>query len=139
MRFLDTNVLVRFLTGIPPEQFRRSVTLFQSVERGDERIILNSVVIFESVWVLNRSYDVPMERVRDVMLTLINLPNVQLTDKPLYERAFDVSIELNIPFADAFSAAFMEANGIVEVYSWDHHFDRIDGIIRVEPGDGTQA
>lgn len=134
MRFLDTNVLVRFLTGSPPEQFRRSVILFESVERGDERIILNYVVVFESVWVLNRSYDVPMERIRDVMLALINLPNVQLADKPLYERAFDISIELNIPFADAFSAAFMEANGVVEAYSWDHHFDRLDKISRAEPG-----
>lgn len=134
MRFLDTNVLVRFLTGTPPDQFRKSVELFRAVEQGTEQIITNYIVIFETVWVLNRSYKFPMDDIRTALLDIISLPNVRLENKAWYVRAFDLSVELNIPFADAFRAVFMQENEITEAYTWDSHFDRVDGITRIEPG-----
>ncbi len=133
MRFLDTNVLIRFFIGTPVEQYRRSVELLHSIERGHERIVLNHIVIFEAVWVLNRSYEIPTADIETAIMGIINLPNVHLENKRLYARAFELSIDLNIPFADAYCAAFMEENDIEEAYTWDRHFERIPGINRVEP------
>jgi predicted nucleic acid-binding protein len=36
-------------------------------------------------------------------------------------------------FEDALSLAHMEAAGVTEVYSYDHDFDGMEGITRIEP------
>ena len=47
--------------------------------------------------------------------------------------ALDIFAESNVSFADAFTAAFMKAQGITEIYTWDTDFDRFDWLARVEP------
>jgi predicted nucleic acid-binding protein len=42
-------------------------------------------------------------------------------------------VDRNIAFADAFNAAYMQARGLNEIYSWDTDFDAIAGLARVEP------
>jgi len=42
-------------------------------------------------------------------------------------------ITKNTSFADAFNAAYMLAQKIPSVYSWDEDFDKIEGIVRLEP------
>ena len=125
---------MRFLTGTPPDQYQQAVRLLEAVEQGTDQVVTSSPVIFETIFVVHRTYRVPMPQIRDALLPIINLPNLQLAHKALYSQAFDLSIHLNIPLVDAYSAAFMEANGISEVYTFDRHFDRIEGIARIEPG-----
>jgi len=49
---VDTNVLVRFFTGGPREQFERAkAALLASAERGDA-LVVHSVVVAETVFVL---------------------------------------------------------------------------------------
>jgi uncharacterized protein len=135
VRFVDSNVLIRFFVREPPEQHHRSVELLLAVERGDESIALNHMVIFETTWVLTRTYKFPLDRVRELMLDIIRMPSVRVEQPRLISRAFEVAIEQNIPFADGYNAAFMELNDLSEVYAWDRHFDRIDSISRIEPGE----
>ena len=133
MRFVDLNVLIRFFVNDPPEQHRRSVELLRAVENGEESVVLNHIVIFETIWVLNRTYKVPMGQIRELILALVNLPSVRVEQRQVIKRAFDVAIAHNIPFADGYNAAFMELHELQEVYAWDRHFDRVDGIQRIEP------
>ena len=53
----------------------------------------------------------------------------------VYRRVFDLYCEQGISFADAYNAAYMEARGLNEVYSYDTDFDRIEGIARLEPAE----
>jgi predicted nucleic acid-binding protein len=41
-----------------------------------------------------------------------------------------------LSFADAFNVASMEAQHLTDIYRWDTGFDRVPGIVRVEPADG---
>jgi uncharacterized protein len=134
VRFVDSNVLIRFFSGEPPDQHRRSAELLRTIEDEEEVVFLNHIVIFETIWVLNRRYRVPMLELRDLILSLLSLPSIRVADTHLIERAFDLAIAHNIPFADGYNAAFMEANSLKQVYAWDRHFDRVDGITRIEPG-----
>ncbi len=36
-------------------------------------------------------------------------------------------------FVDAYIAVSMQARGLVEIYSWDADFDKIPGVVRIEP------
>ena len=135
-RFLDTNILLRYLTGDDEQKAEACLSLLQRAERGEEVLITSDLVIFETVFTLQspRRYDLSRERIRELVESVIGLRGLRLPRKALYVRAFDLYCELNIDFADAYNAAYMEAHGLSEVYSYDTDFDRVEGIRRVEPG-----
>jgi predicted nucleic acid-binding protein len=134
VRFVDSNVLIRLFAGEPLDQYQRSVELFREIEGNREVIALNHIVIFETVWVLNRTYKISMREIRELILDLLSLPAVRVVHTHLIEEAFDIAIKHNIPFADGYNVAFMKANSLDHVYAWDRHFDRVEGIKRIESG-----
>ena len=134
MRFLDTNVLVRYLTADDPEKAKASFGLLLRVERGEEAVMTSDIVIAETVYVLqSRTYGMSRERIRDLVEAIIELRGLRLPRKSLYARAFDLYCGSRISFADAYNVAYMERNGLHEIYSYDTDFDRVEGIGRVEP------
>ena len=137
LRFLDTNILLRLLTMDDEAKAEQSLALLLRIENGEERVATSHLVMFETIFTLQRSYRLPREQIRDSVLGIIELPGLQLADKRLYAQAFELYIDLNISFADAYNAAFMLANGLDEVYSWDGHFDRVEGIRCVTPGNSS--
>jgi uncharacterized protein len=56
-----------------------------------------------------------------------------LAERALCLQALDYYVEQNISYADAYNAAWMQGEGIAEVYSWDREFDRVAGLTRIEP------
>ena len=135
-RFLDTNILLRHLTRDDEEKAEACRSLLLLVEQGQEVVVTSDLVIWETVFVLQspRQYGLPRDRIRQLLEPLINLRGLRLTRKGIYKRVFDLYCAKGISFADAYNAAYMEARGLNEVYSYDTDFDRIEGISRVEPG-----
>jgi len=132
-RFLDTNILLRYLIGDSNEQAERSLHLLLRVERGEEKVFTSSLVIFETVFTLQKFYKVPREKIAGQLLAIISMRNLQLPDKNVYSRAFDLYISKNISFADAYNAAYALDLEQPTIYSWDTDFDKIEGITRLEP------
>lgn len=97
------------------------------------RVETAQVVVFEVAFSLGRRYQVPRQEIRDLVKPVLELPNLDLPDKALLLRALDIFVERKIPFGDAVVVATMEARGRRTIYSWDAEFDRIPGIVRIEP------
>jgi len=135
VRFLDTSILLRHLTGDDPRKAGACYRLLQRVEQGEEVVATSGMVVAEAVFVLQspRHYGLPRERVRQLIEPLLELRSIRLPNKSLYRRAFELYCTEGISFTDAFNAAYMEARGLTEVYSYDADFDRVQGIRRVEP------
>lgn len=138
VRFLDTNILLRYFTKDDEEKARRALALLQRVERGEEKVETSAIVIFETVYTLQRFYRIPKSRVRELLLSLLRLRGLHLPYKGLCVRALDLYVERNISFADAYNAVYMQSQGLAEIYSGDTDFDRIDGMTRVEPEGETR-
>lgn len=132
-RFLDTNILVRFMTNDNEDRARRGLALLAQVERGEVRLVTSTMVIFETVFTLRRTYRVSHARIRDNLVPILTLEGLQVPDRRLLLRALDLCVEFNVPLADAYNVASMEALGISEIFSWDPHFDRFPDIRRLEP------
>lgn len=132
-RFLDTNVLLRYLTGDDPEKAQRALSLLQRVERGEERIETSALVIFETIFTLQHQYSVPRAQIRDSVKDILSLRGVALLGKGNFHRALDLYADSNLSFADAYNVAYMEQRSLAEIYSWDTDFDRVSRISRVEP------
>ncbi|MDP8924552.1 MAG: PIN domain-containing protein [Chloroflexota bacterium] len=130
--FLDTNILLRHLLGDHPEHSPRATALLRRIERGEEAR-LSDMVVFETVFTLERSYRVPKDQIRQQMLALLSLPGLTLPGKRRYAHVFDLYVDPNLPFGDAYIAAEMERAGATQIYSFDREMGRLPGISRTEP------
>lgn len=131
--FLDTNIILRHLLRDDEEKATASKALLGRIERGEVKARTSDIVIAEVVFVLERSYHVAKEEIREHVLPIILFPGLMLPRKRLYLRVFELYVEKNISFADAYNAVLMEKLKITQVASYDLHFDRIEGIRRFEP------
>jgi predicted nucleic acid-binding protein len=66
-------------------------------------------------------------------MALLDLPGLVLPGKRRYIRIFELYVEHNLPFGDAYIAAEMERHGAAEIYSFDKEFSRLPGVTRLEP------
>ncbi len=133
MRFLDTNVLLRYFTGSDPEMAEAARRLLVAIERGEEKVATSALIVFETVFTLQRTYGVSREEVRAMVGDIISLPGIQFAEKQLCLEALDLFVQYRVSFADAYTVAHMNAREITEIYSWDMDFDRIEGLTRVAP------
>jgi len=95
VRAIDTNVIVRFLTGDDPDQAGRARRLIQG---GD--IFVATSVVLESEWVLRSGYDFSAERIVNALRAFAGLPGITLEDGALVARALN-RVEAGMDFADA--------------------------------------
>jgi len=133
IHFLDTNILLRYLTRDDEHKAQKALNLLTRIEQGQEKVITSSLVIFETVFTLQKFYNVPRQQIKELLLPIITLRGLQLRDKHVYQQAFDLYISKNISFADAYNAAYMVTEHIPSIYSWDTDFDKIEDITRLEP------
>ena len=133
--FLDTNVLLRHLLQDHPQQSPRSTAYLARVEHGEIKVRTADTVIFETVFTLQRQYGVPKADIRDNLLPLLELPGIVLPGKRRLRKVFDLYVDLNLPFADAYHVALMQRLGLRHIVSFDKEFNRVPGVTRAEPGD----
>jgi len=111
----------------------QALNLLMRVERGEEKVVTSSLVIFETIFTLQSFYRVPRQQIKEQILPIISLRGLHLPDKSVFYKALDLYVTKNISFADAYNAAYMISEEVFNIYSWDRGFDKIDGIIRLEP------
>lgn len=73
MKALDTNVLVRYLTGDDPGQASRVRALFSEAAREGSSLFVPLVVVLETLWVLSNGYDVRREGCVEALEALLSL------------------------------------------------------------------
>jgi predicted nucleic acid-binding protein len=136
VRFLDTNVIIRFLVRDDEDKAKACLSLFQQVKRGDVRLTTSGAVVCEAVYVLSspRTYGLCHGDIRARLVPIISLPGLHLEGKRTYLRALDLYSQWAwADFEDALTVAFMERLGIDELLSYDRGFDSVASIERSEP------
>ena len=136
MRFLDTNIIIRYLTKDDPVKAAACYDLFQRLKEGKEEVLTSEAIITETVYVLSSSaqYNLSHEEIRSRLSPILPLKGLKLPKKRLYLRALDIyAANPFLDFEDALSLSYMERVGIEEILSYDRDFDRIRSTRRVEP------
>ncbi len=105
MYAVDTNVLVRLLTGDDAVQARRAAVLFKK-----EAIFIPRTVLLETEWVLRRLYRLERETVVGAFRKLSGLGNVEL-EQPLVVAQALQWCEGGMGFADALHLASSHNTG----------------------------
>ncbi len=103
MKFLDTNIILRYLTYDEPVKAEKCYELFEKVKRGEIEITTCVAVIAELVYVLSSTtlYNLPRKVIYSLLLPIINMKGLKISNKLLYIQALDIYASRNINFENA--------------------------------------
>lgn len=127
--FVDTNVLVRHLTGDPPGQAARATAY---LTRADE-LLLPDLILAEVAYVLESSYGTPRAQVAETLRAVVGYRPIRVLDDDLLMRAIETYEVHRLDFADAYLVASAERSGVGVVASFDRSIDRVGTVKREEP------
>jgi predicted nucleic acid-binding protein len=109
--WVDANVLLRFLTGEPPELAKRARSFMQEVHDGEVEARVTTLVLAEVVWVLKSFYKHPMVRIAEVLVPLVTAEGVSTADPEVAVAALHLAAETGVDFADAHLALLSQKSG----------------------------
>lgn len=116
--FLDTSMVVRYLTGDPPEQAAKVID-------GEEDLQITDVAIAETAYVLISVYHISRSLVVDHLIAFLQKENITLfaLDKGLVLQALLLCRPSSrVSFADAMVWAAARSSSAKVVYSLDKRF-----------------
>ncbi len=116
MTGVDTNIIVRLLTGDDPGQSEKARALFK---RPD--VFIPETVMLESEWVLRHAYDFETMVIHDAFSKLCGLPNIILPNPHRMQTALQWYAE-GMDFADALHLA--ASQGCRTFFSFDRKLVR---------------
>jgi predicted nucleic acid-binding protein len=127
--FIDTNVLIRHLTGDPPAQAAKAT---RYLGRSEE-LLLSDLILAEVAYVLESFYEAPRVQVAETLRAVLGFPAIRVVDAELLQRAVEVYDVHRLDFADAYLVACAERAGIGVIASFDRSIDRVGTVRREEP------
>jgi len=116
MLAIDTNVVVRYLTGDHPRQSAQAKRLVDG-----EDVFVGATVLLETEWVLRSVYGFATAEIARALRGFAGLPRVTVEDPGVAARALDW-MERGLDFADALHLA--KAGGCEAFVSFDLRFAR---------------
>lgn len=116
MLAIDTNLIVRYLTGDHPRQSAQARDLIDS-----EDVFVATTVLLEAEWVLRSVYGYAASPLAQALRAFAGLPHVTVEDPSLAAQALDW-MEQGLDFADALHLA--KATGCDAFVSFDRRFAR---------------
>ena len=119
--FVDTNVVVRYLTGAPPEQADRAAEIIDETDR----LLVSAVSLAEVYFVLEKVYGVPKDTVIGHLIEFLLKKNITpyAVEKELLIEGLRLcrgSGRVGIP--DALIWAEARTAGARTIYSFDERF-----------------
>jgi len=136
--FLDTNLFLRYLTNDVPAQADAVEQLLHRAAAGEILLVTNSMVIAEIVWTLESFYGLSRDDVKEKVLAILNTPGLEVSDGDQVLQAISWYAEKNIEFIDAYNAAWLLAQDLEAVYTFDRkHFSHVEGLVVKVPGENA--
>ena len=99
---VDTNIILRFLLNDIPKQTEEVKKQIKLAKEGKIELIIHSVVIFETIYALNKVYGFPKEQVADGVKKFIAFKYIKILDREVIDEALDLFLIKNLSFADCF-------------------------------------
>ncbi len=121
MKFLDTNVILRYLTRDDEEKAETCYAFLQRGQRGEQDLFTCKSIIAEVIYVLSspRHYRLSHRETRARCVPILHLRHLQLLQKGVCLQTLDIfSSHPNLDYK--------------EIVSYDKDFDLMKGISRTE-------
>lgn len=124
---LDTNVLVRYLVRDDQHQAEAARALLESLTPERPGYVCREVTV-ELVWVLERAYGFPRDRIGSVLEELVATEGLAIEAAGDVARAAIRYRAGGAGFSDLMILAAAERSGARPMYTFDRKAARIDGV-----------
>jgi predicted nucleic-acid-binding protein len=119
MMALDTNVLVRFLVKVDDKQASVVYQLFKQSEEKLQSLFVPLLVVLETIWVLQSSYDVPDEDIVSAINNLLVMPVLKFEGQSAIQGFIASARDNELDLADLLIAHSAKAYHCQSVYTFD--------------------
>lgn len=89
MRGIDTNILVRLVTRDDAAQFRRVREFLEARFAEADPVLVDVIVLCETVWVLRSSYGIPRREIAAALDQLLGVSGLWIEDREQVAAAVD--------------------------------------------------
>src|SRR6266496_1944026 len=96
--FVDTNVIIRYMTQDEPTMAAAAKQLFDQVEAGTVTITTCEGVIAEVIYILSSKalYNIPRDEIKKHLRNFLRMKGLKLAHKSVYLRALDIYTSTNL-------------------------------------------
>ena len=133
--FVDTNILIRHLTGDPPDQALRATRYLSAATD----LLLADLILAEVAYVLESFHETPRTDVATYLRAVVGFPAIRVVDEPLLLRTIELYEVERLDFAAAYLVASADSTGVGIVASFDRSLDRVERPGETSPPDGVRA
>lgn len=126
--WVDANVLLRHLTGDPPDLAKKACAVMEEAQNGKILLRVSPLVVAEVVWVLGSYYGYGRAQIAEAIATLLAADGIEAIDRDLILGALQVMAEKNVDFVDAVLAGM--ARAVAEpVVTFDEDFRKLGRVV----------
>jgi len=119
VKYIDTNILVRVITGDLPEKATEAISAIQEAGQNDYCIL--DAVLVEACFVLEfHDYKMTRSDIADALLVLIDTPQIYVNDVTLQT----VKLYRNHPNLDYVDCLLFISGGKQGVYTFDQELQK---------------
>lgn len=138
MKFLDANIFIyayykpkKRLSEKESQMKEQAQKIISNVSKGKEDVMTTVVHISEVANILK--HGMTQDQLIVIIRGLFMLDNVKIAavTKDDYFAATELGEDLKLEPNDALAVDIMRQNSLAEIYSFDEHFNQIDGVTRL--------
>ena len=125
---IDTNVLLRLLTEDDATQSAAVKRLLAPLDAEPESVLINDIVLVETLWTLRRLYGFDRSGLADVLGHLLSALTFRFEDREVLDRALKDFTESSADFSDCLIAAKNGRWGCESTATFDRSMAHLTGV-----------
>lgn len=130
--FVDTNIFTRFFLQDDATLSPKAEKIITGCENGTYTLVLAPVLFLEITWLLHSFYKQKKNSVVLILKKMLSHKNFEILEKEIVANMIALYESCNVDLIDCYFAAQMQGKGINQIFSFDHHFDKLPDIKRLE-------
>lgn len=119
MKGVDTNILVRFLTGDDEVQTKKVYKIFKDCEQEKKLLFVTLLVILELIWVLESAYNISRDEILDSINDLILMPILKFETLSSLQQFVQAAKNNTYDLSDLLIAHSAKVQGCESVITFD--------------------
>lgn len=119
MKAIDTNILVRFLTGDDERQAKKVYSIFKKAETEKIELFVPLLVVLEMIWILESVYEAARAEILDAIGDLLLMPIFKFDQQPAIQQFIHSAQGNKYDLSDLLIAHSAKINGCEAVLTFD--------------------
>ena len=119
MKAIDTNILIRFLTGDEQAQAEMVYAFFKKAESEKTELFVPLLIVLEMIWVLESVYEVSRTEILDAISDLLLMPVLKFDQHAILQQLIRSAQGNTFDLSDLLIAHAAKTSGCEKVITFD--------------------